>query len=210
MNSRQKAKHAFDLLEKEMEVLTREQERFYIGGDIGQSLGGAGTATDPIGIYIPIYYGNDMSMGTINGLNTAASNMNSQGPMVINGKYYRVMVAPIGYDTSVNAQNAAGALNVSSGDIAGFLGEASLGLTPDGKRILGEAGEVTMQVDIANVSSEISSSGMYRVIGHELGHLLGLGHSSSAGTIMTPNIQDNSNPILTLTDWTNIINTRGW
>jgi hypothetical protein len=106
--------------------------------------------------------------------------------------------------------NQAGALNVNSGaDYAGFISEGTLGNSAGGNGLtLGQAASTSITVDPMNIS--LSSTNTSFVISHEIGHLFGVGHSTSWNSAMTEDANYNSNHTLTHEDLANVISQRGW
>jgi predicted Zn-dependent protease len=56
----------------------------------------------------------------------------------------------------------------------------------------------------------MSNSSLSKVISHEIGHLLGLNHSTSSSSGMTASVTGNSNSGLTQEDLENVIRNRNW
>lgn len=177
---------AFELLEKEMEIIAKVDLKSIVGGEsVGKITGGDGSSTNPYIISASFYYGNELSSTMKSGIDNMIFGFNNAGNIQVNGSYYKFSFGGVIASSTEQAINYAG--------IAGADGMSTAAIRnrslPD--NVLGTAGQVTMIID--EQKNIMTGSNILSTIRHEAGHLLGFnggfdtsGHSNYLTGLIAP------------------------
>lgn len=163
MKTKNRARLAFEMLEKEFETLSSEGMNSMVGGD-GTVTSGTGTKDDPYVISTSAVI-NQSSFGAnyqdaLNGI----SDINSQDAVRFRGSYYKVQIDVVASGGDITISGTENGHGVHSGSSAGSLG--------------GEKNnDVRIYTSKINNTSGYSHSEMITAgIRHEVGHSLGMDH----------------------------------
>lgn len=204
-----KAKLAFEMLEKEMEVVNIEQQKEFKGGD-GVIRSGTGTASDPYVISSEVFFDTNNGSSNYSAMSQAINQINSTGAVNVNGKYYKFNIsqdlATSNSSYGINP-NAVGVdkygqsysyrkslLSFSTGISPGSGGSSGIGTTSSLNQVTIYQGGIDAVMNSGMYDNMSESEIIRRSTIHEMGHVFGIDIDHNPGGNASQNFSNGNAP----------------
>lgn len=202
-----KTKLAFEMLEKEMEVIERQQMNEVIGGD-GVIRSGTGTASDPYIISDNVFISTNMSSAQFAGMAQAINQINGSPAVNCNGVYYKFSISKNLALSSTNGSNPNTTVTDNYGQATSFRQTQlnySTGVSPSqgGANAIGTTNSLNyVTIYQAGVNAVINNGNYYmneteiirRATIHEMGHVFGIDLDHDPGGNASQNFNNGNAP----------------